>query len=522
MWGTCHNTGSMVLSLRRHVTLVILLAAFLGAVGCRAERGEPGEPRLVVLYATCTLSRHYLGPYNPDVPFTPALDAFAEEGTVFSRHMTESGQSGVAFASLFSGTQADRHGVYRHPSWLGDESLLIAEAFAERGYDTYFWSGHPMAGADINYGQGVPPEHVYTRPHDDTDWASLTADDAEFGAILDRLQRDDSYRAFVQVLFTLTHAPYTDIDPRDLADFQREFPDHWPSFTEEDAARFRHRDRRQRQRLEKDFPAVARERGWSNEDIRGLARFLEGYYKASVHAFDTRFGRLVQAIREAGLQDQSLIAFTADHGETLWRDHTLFKWSHGLQLSPDVVQVPLIVRLPGQRGVPVYPGVSRSIDVHPTLLGLAGLPLKEGGRVEGVDLSAAVLGHEPAPPLRAFSHTMPLNPQRVSAFRGWLAGRIYPSTDVRLMWVAVRDHDTFLRRRRSEAGQWITEAFDLAADPGAARDVFDPDLPLHRDLAREVEAYKLRLVEQHDAREGEPRLREEEVTERLRALGYVP
>jgi arylsulfatase A-like enzyme len=511
----------MVLRLPGWLALVALSAAFAGAGGCRAGKGEPRRPRLVVLYATCTLSRHYLGPYNPEVSFTPALDAFAEEGTVFSRHQTESGQSGVAFASLLSGTQADRHGVYRHPSRLRDQSSLVAEAFAEQGYDTYYWSGHPMAGADINYGQGVPPEHVYTRPQDDTDWASLTADDAEFGAILGRLERDDSYRVFIQVIFTLTHAPYTDIDPQDLADFQSDYPDQWPSFTEEEGTRFRRRDRRHRLRLELDFPAVANERGWSAEDIQGLAVFLEGYYKANVHALDTRFGRLVRSIQEAGLLDESLIAFTADHGETLWRDHTPFKWSHGLQLSPDVIQVPLLVRLPGRRGVPIYPGVSRSIDVHPTLLGLAGLPLKEAKRIEGVDLSAAVLGHEPAPPLRAFSHTMPLNPQHVTAFRGWLATRIHPSTDVGLMWTAVRDGNTFVRRRRSEAGQWITEAFDLAVDPGAALDVFDPDNPLHRGLARELEAYKARLVESHDARGGEPRLDEEEVTERLRALGYV-
>jgi arylsulfatase A-like enzyme len=511
----------MVVRLPRWLVLATLLGALAGTGGCRAGEDTTREPRLVVLYATCTLSRHYLGPYNPEVPFTPALDAFAKEGTVFSRHMTESGQSGVAFASLLSGTQADRHGVYRHPSWLGDESFLIAEAFAERGYDTHYWSGHPMAGADINYGQGVPPGHVYTRPPHDTDWVSLTAEDAEFGAILDRLESDDSYRVFIQILFTLTHAPYTDIDPRDLTTFQREFPDQWPSFPEEDAIRFRRRDRRQRLRLEKDFPAVAKERGWSAEDVEDLARFLEGYYKAGVHALDTRFGRLVRSIREAGLLDQSLIAFTADHGETLWRDHTLFKWSHGLQLSPDVIQVPLIVRLPARRGVPVYPGVSRSIDVHPTLLGLAGLPLKEPQRIEGVDLTAPVLGREPAPPLRAFSHTMPLNPQRVATFRGWLASRIYPSTDVRLMWAAVRDGDTFVRRRRSEAGQWMTEAFDLATDPAAARDVFDPDVGLHRELAREVEAYKARLVEQHDARTSEQGLEEEAVTERLRALGYV-
>jgi arylsulfatase A-like enzyme len=512
----------MLAGSRRRVALFVLTGVLVGTGGCAPRHEEPAGPRLVVLFATCTLSRDSISPYNAEVPYTPHLAALAAEGTVFERHQTESGQSGIAFASILSGTQADRHGVFRHPYWLRDEAFLVAEAFGERGYETHFWNGHPMAAADLNYGQGVLPEHVHTSRHPEPDKGRLTANDEEFAAILERLRTEPDYRAFVQVLFSMTHAPYTDIAPEPLEEFRRTYPDEWPELTEDELARYTRRYQRQRPRLERDFPAVVRERKWTTADIEGIARFIEGYYKANVHALDTQFGRLVGSIREAGLLDDSLIAFTADHGETLYREHTIFKWAHGLQLSPDVIQVPLIVRLPGQRGLARYPGVTRSMDLQPTLLGLSALPLEKGeARIDGVDLSAAVREREPVPHLRAFSHTMALNWQRLVRFEGWLAARLFPSTDVELMWTAVRDEDTWMRRRRHENGDWSTEVFDLATDPGAARDVYDPENALHRELEGELVSYKARLVESHALLEEEHRLREELVEERLRAMGYI-
>jgi arylsulfatase A-like enzyme len=230
-----------------------------------------------------------------------------------------------------------------------------------------------------------------------------------------------------------------------------------------------------------------RERKWTAADVRSLASTLDASYKASVYLLDGLFGRFVESIRKAGVLDESLIAFTADHGETLYREHTLFKWTHGLQLTPDEIQVPLIVRTPGPRGLALYGGVSRSMDLHPTLAGLAGFRVSTG-RVDGVDLSEAVLGRVPAPALRAFSHTMPLTPQLLDGFRGWLVLRYFPSADARLMWTAVRDGDIYVRWRCSEDGRWITEVFDLAWDPGGERDVFARGSRFHCDLERELGA----------------------------------
>ena len=135
-----------------------------GALAACSEKGSgPTGPRLVVLYSTCTLGTEYLSPYAAGIAFTPNLQAFADEGVVFERHMTETGQSGVAFASLYSGTQADRHGVFHHPRMLGDEVYLTTEAFAENGYVSHFWSGHAMAAGELNYGQGVAEENLHHR-----------------------------------------------------------------------------------------------------------------------------------------------------------------------------------------------------------------------------------------------------------------------------------------------------------------------------------------------------------------------
>ena len=85
----------------------LLMAATLLGLGCQPDR----RPRLVILYATCSLNRAFLESYDAEVRYTPALGDLASEGLVFERHHTESGQSGISFASIFTGRQAPGHGL---------------------------------------------------------------------------------------------------------------------------------------------------------------------------------------------------------------------------------------------------------------------------------------------------------------------------------------------------------------------------------------------------------------------------
>ena len=500
--------------------VVALLTGLVGLNSCREAR--PPRPRLVLLYATCTLNRGLIAPYGARVPYTPNLLAFARESVVFERHHSETDQSGPGYASLWSGSQVDRHGIYRHPARLRDDLHLAAEAFAAHGYETHFWSGHPMASADLNYGQGVRPENINRRRPGVADIYALTGSDAPFSAILARLRRDPSYRAYVQVAFTITHGPYTPVDPRALANFRREHPEEWPRFSDEEVARWVSLYNANYLRLQWDFPNVVRELGLRPEDVSRLAAVLEAYYKVSLRLLDHCFGRVVDAIRAEGLLEESLIAFTADHGESFYREDALFKWTHGLEVDPDAVQVPLVLRLPGPRPRHgTYEGVSRSIDVYPTLAGLSGFAVGAREGVDGTDLSRAVLGLAPPPRLRAFSHTTLLGPELAEQFRGWMVSQYHPSTDKEHMWVSVREGDLYARLRKFEAGGWGVDLQDLGAEGGRRAVPFDADRRQHRDLARELEGYKARLLAAYEHHDREHALHEPEVRERLRALGYI-
>ena len=245
-------------------------------------------------------------------------------------------------------------------------------------------------------------------------------------------------------------------------------------------------------------------------------------YKVNVRLLDHCFGRLVDTIRAKGLLEESLIAFTADHGETLDRESALFKWTHGAEISPETIEVPLVVRLAGrQPRAGVYEGVSRSIDVYPTLAGLSGFSVGASRGVDGVDLSAAVRGREPPPVLIASSHTTLLGPELVEQFRGWLVSRYHPSTDAELMWVSVRDGDRYTRLRRLADGSWGFDRFDLGRRPFAAPVRLELAPRKEQELARELRGYKARLLARYAEGGASRSLHEDEARERLRALGYI-
>ncbi len=488
------------------------------------------EPRLVLLYVNCTLNRSFLGPYDSGVTFTPNIDGFAREGTVFKNHHSESGVSGPCFASNISGTQAPKHRVYYHPRKLPDELHLLAESYRDAGYDTHFWSGHPMAAARLGYGQGVPARNVVlsdSKQHRavldrnaQPDRTQLTANDARFEAILKRLEADPSYKAYVQVFFTITHAPYHNLfSDAEFASFREEYPEVVGDLTQADLDRFFPLYSEHRFGLEWNFPETIEKLGLSKTDVARLVRLLEMCYRIGVHKLDGWFGRVLAKIHDHGLDSESLVALTTDHGEILYRENALFHWVHGKQLAPEVIRIPWIIRGPG---VPrrTYEALTRSIDLHPTLLGLSGLQALDS--VDGVDLSASIRGLESPPELRALSHTTVISDVRYRKIPGLnLRNSYFPASDPRTIWVLIRDGALAFRWRSTKGTAWKFEAFDWDLDPGETRDIFDPRDPRHARVQEELVRYKELLISRYPGAPTEGDLSEDEMLEALRALGYV-
>lgn len=475
-------------------------------------------PRLVLLIATCTLAKDVLRPYDAQICWTPNLARLAREGVVFERHETEAGQSGCDYASIFTGTQADRHGIYHHPTRLLPESTTIAEAFAAAGWETYFWHGHPMASPELGYGQGVEPSRQYALRMEAP--FSLTAGDAPTEELLAHLTADPDARAYVQMNFTVTHGPYrTGREPGPRASLRGGCPAAVPEMSEEEFQELMTLFEAHMRELQWDFDATVIELGLSPERVARLAQALELAYTASVLQLDHYVGTILSNLKQRGLLDQTLVAFTADHGEVRHREGLDFHWTHGMQLEPECLGVPWILRGPGL-APGRYPGVTRSIDVFPTLAGLVGVPVP-GDAVDGEDLSPAVRGEAAPPHLVAFSHTTTLIPILLEESRGWSHfRRFFPSTDPELIWVRARDRDRTYHLRSIDGERWGLQVFDLAHDPFERTDLARADDVAQAEMRTTLERYKRRLVEGY-ARAGLEERAVEDSLEALRGLGYA-
>ncbi len=499
----------------RHATLVAGIAAVALVVASVlvVSRGHPAGPRLVVLYAPCTVNRSFLAPYNAAAIYTPHLAAFAREGLVFTKHHTETGLSGVAYAALLSGNQAMRHGVYQHPKPLDEGQYLIGEAFRDAGYEAFYWADQPMASPELNYGQGVAPENTFW---DGQGEGILRGDDPRFRRVLGALRDDPHSRAFLLTTFSVTHIPY---ETQHVGEFCQRFPSKCAGLSEEEIARFATLFREHGIRWQHAFDDTVGELGMSAEEVSKLIRVVELLYKSNVYHLDQLFGGVVAAIDEFGLHDQTLIAFTADHGELMYRANAPYHWTHGHALAPETLVVPLIVRGPGVASGS-YDAVTRSIDVFPTLAGLAGVspPID----TMGTDLSPAVRGEQPAPPQIAFSHSALLPGVPPAQWLPVLARR-FPRNRPREMWVAARRGDLVYKVVSEDGETFSLRVYDWESDPGETEDLYDPEDETQLAMARALGEYKQALREAFKVHEAAtpghiPNARQ---LEQLRQLGYI-
>jgi hypothetical protein len=159
-------------------------------------------------------------------------------------------------------------------------------------------------------------------------------------------------------------------------------------------------------------------------------------YDGDIAFGDREFGRFVRELKASGLYDDALVVFLSDHGEE-FLDHGL--WLHGRSLFDELIRVPLVVKLPGNRGAGRRVAEQvQGIDVAPTVLEAMGLPLPRD--LVGQPLQRAIEGaSKPRPALAEISH------------RGFVAHGVRT------------EGDKFIRRFSPDDDELY---FDLRKDPG--------------------------------------------------------
>jgi arylsulfatase A-like enzyme len=155
------------------------------------------------------------------------------------------------------------------------------------------------------------------------------------------------------------HAPYE--PPEDL---RRRFAGNVPSGSGSLA------------KLEEIYRALDRRR----PEARGLVARMAPLYDAEIAGIDRSFGILLDELDRRGRLDQTLVVVISDHGEELGEHGGL---GHGRTLYREVLDVPWIVRLPGQTAGRRIATPAAHLDVLPTILAALGIPAETGLR--GVD-----------------------------------------------------------------------------------------------------------------------------------------
>jgi arylsulfatase A-like enzyme len=131
----------------------------------------------------------------------------------------------------------------------------------------------------------------------------------------------------------------------------------------------------------------ARFRGYGEEGPADIpvGEWTERYFGEITH-LDAALGRLLAEVEALGLDDDTIVVFTSDHGD-MGGSHGRFEKNLAYEESS---RIPLVVRLPGMSAGRENEALFSSVDFLPTLLGLCGLP--PARKAEGLDYSPLIRG----------------------------------------------------------------------------------------------------------------------------------
>ncbi len=370
--------------------------AALALAGCaEAERpaAAPGDRRTSLLLVTVdTLRADHLGAWGHPLETSPAIDALAAEGVRFADATVQWPKTWPSTASLLTGTWPTQTGVrYRPRRPLPERNRTLAEILAEAGCRTAGVVANANLGRRFAFDQGF--EHfveswmrAYREQFGERAFRNRPGRVKRFtdarGVVDEGLAWLESLgpgeRFFLWLHFMEPHGPY--VAPER---YEGLFDGHYPSTRVPLAA----------------LPGYQVQRDGRGAPVRDLG-FYQTRYDREIRHLDGALARLLEALERLGRRRDTLVAPTADHGESLVEDG--YYLEHGRLPFQPAAHVPLVLALEGAlpEGA-VVPEPVGLVDLAPTLLELLDVPVP--ARLVGRSLVPLARGErEAAPPFVFF------------------------------------------------------------------------------------------------------------------------
>lgn len=313
--------------------------------------------RRVVLITIDTLRRDALSCYGGETE-TPNLDRLAADGVVFDNALSAAPWTLPAMASIMTGMPPAGHTAVVQTSTLPTSVVTIAERMRDAGYHTGAVVDNEYFARDRSMDQGFASYQAYPKQR------SL---DSVWRAVLSRVKR-------LYFLNKVTTTDITDLAIRWVEDNrEREFL-FWTHYFDphgpwQPPAAYQPTIKPP-PGMSYTFRGVADVRAGLKAGQPEQRDWIKHLYDAEVRYVDAEVGRLLDALRSLGLYDDALIIVTSDHGEEFF-EHGNF--GHGQSLYDELLGVPLIVKLPGNRTTGRAGAYVPTQAIKATLLDVCGL-----------------------------------------------------------------------------------------------------------------------------------------------------
>jgi arylsulfatase A-like enzyme len=335
---------------KRQVSTALCLLALLNCAGC-TRPAVPGQDKLnVVIVLSDALRAANLPLYGYPRDTAPHLTELARQSIVFDHHFAHYPGTSVSISQLYTGRlMSPLLMSYKYIAVpvraLPTDLLILPREFGAAGYRTGIISSHYWLRGNDSRLLRYFDHRAIVPAHGDQSYAFFEDLWPEVTAFLDEGRQDR--RPFFLYLHTLdTHGPNT----------------YHPGF----------------------------------EQFRAAAGWPEAYntYDSEILYTDYWVGKLVDELRRRGLWERTIFVFTGDHGDE-FNEMGPQRWNsnHGPLVRRSLMHVPLLMHIPGAGAAARrYQGVTRHIDLAPTLLRLAvpNCDLRPF-RVDGDDLGPELL-----------------------------------------------------------------------------------------------------------------------------------
>jgi arylsulfatase A-like enzyme len=314
-------------------------------------------PRLVIVYVMDALRADTVGALGGPAGVSPNYDRLAREGLLFKRHRSVAPNTIPSTKSFFTGRTFLSRGGW---SLLPEDGETLAELFRKAGYHTGLFSGNVYVSHAYGTDRGF--EHVATDvlidgytgkerpPFNDNAARAHAAASAWLRSL------PPGAKAFLYFHTIHPHNPYDPPEP-----FRSRFTQGIPSAV--DGSTETLTDIKQARR---PVPVADQQR-------------LRGLYTASFSYNDAELGDFLADVAGWARPAETLVALTSDHGEELF-DHGGVL--HGFTLYEEMVRIPLVLWAPGRLRPGAVEAPTDSLDLHATLIEMAGLQpaAPSGGR----------------------------------------------------------------------------------------------------------------------------------------------